>query len=147
MVKVERSALMSFTPEQLLALVQDVARYPEFMPGCIEATVTPIDGARVQAGLRFRFAGLSESFLTENVTTPMNDGSTGLKMQLLRGPFKSLVGEWRFQSLGPGACKVSLTVELNWGVLSLGRLLAPQLDRAIGTVMQAFKQRACQLYA
>ncbi|MES2883214.1 MAG: type II toxin-antitoxin system RatA family toxin [Pseudomonadota bacterium] len=147
MVRVERSALMAFESWQLLALVQDVARYPEFMPGCIAATVTPMDGERVQAGLRFRFAGLSESFLTENVTTPMHEGSTGLKMQLLQGPFKSLVGEWRFQSLGQGACKVSLTVELDWGVLSLGRLLGPQLDRAISTVMQAFKQRASQLYA
>ena len=137
---------MAFEPLQLLALVQDVARYPEFMPGCIAATVTPIDGERVQAGLCFKFAGLTESFLTENMVTPMPQGSISLNMKLLRGPFKSLVGVWHFQPLGQGACKVSLIVELDWGLLSFGRLLGPQLDRAIGTVMQAFTQRAGQIY-
>ncbi len=145
MVRVERSALMGYPPAQLLALVQDVARYPEFMPGCVGATVELVEGARMQAGLRFKFAGLTESFLTENIVAASAEGHLALQMRLLRGPFKSLLGEWRFQPLGDAACKVSLSVDLDWGA-SLGRLLAPQLDRAVGGVMQAFKQRAQQLH-
>ncbi|MES2681942.1 MAG: type II toxin-antitoxin system RatA family toxin [Pseudomonadota bacterium] len=146
MVKVERSALMAFTPEQLLALVQDVARYPEYMPGCVGASVQAMEDSRVQAGLQFKFAGLTESFLTENTVMPLAEGHLSLQMRLLRGPFKSLVGQWQFQPLGQGACKVSLSVQLDWGTLSLGRLLAPQLDRAVGHVMQAFKQQAGAVY-
>jgi len=151
MVKVERSALMAFAPEQLLALVEDVMRYPEFMPGCVEASVQNADGVRVEAGLRFRFAGITESFLTENVVGQSSSGEFTLKMRLLRGPFKSLTGEWRFQTLGDAsaaspACKVSLVITLDWGVWSLGRLLSPQLDRAVSNVMQAFKLRATQIY-
>lgn len=151
MVKVERSALMAFAPEQLLALVEDVMRYPEFMPGCVEASVQNADGVRVQAGLRFKFAGITESFLTENVVGQSSNGDATLQMRLLRGPFKSLTGEWRFQALGEvseasQACKVSLVITLDWGAWSLGRLLSPQLDRAVGNVMQAFKLRATQIY-
>ena len=145
MVKVERSALMRYAPAQLLALVQDVGRYPEFMPGCVGAVVESVDGARTQAGLRFKFAGLTESFLTENTVMPTAETHLVLQMRLLRGPFKSLVGEWRFQALGDEACKVSLSIDLDWGA-SLGRLLSPQLDRAVGSVMQAFKERAQQIY-
>jgi len=151
MVKVERSALMAFAPEQLLALVEDVMRYPEFMPGCVEASVQKVSGARVEAGLSFKFAGITESFLTENVAGRSSSGDITLQMRLLRGPFKSLTGEWRFQALGEPsaaqqACKVSLIITLDWGVWSMGRLLSPQLDRAVGNVMQAFKARATQIY-
>ncbi len=146
MVRVERSALMAFAPIQLLSLVQDVVRYPEFMPGCIDATVEQVDGARMQAGLRFKFAGFTESFLTENLVLPTIENDLILQMRLLRGPFKSLAGEWRFQKLAEQACKVSLTVDLDWGVLTLGRLLTPQLDRAVDNVMQAFRQRAARIY-
>jgi len=142
MTRVERSALLAFTPAQLFALVQDVTRYPEFLPGCVAAQVEQVDGPRTLASLRFRFAGMSESFATENLAVQTSDGLHLLQMRLLKGPFKSLLGEWRFQPLGDTACKVSLTVDLEWGALSLGRLLAPQLERAIGNVMQAFKQRA-----
>ena len=146
MTRVERSALMPFAPAQLLALVQDVARYPEFMPGCVAATIEAAEGDLIRAGLSFRLAGLTESFITENRTLAADDGSRSVQMRLVRGPFKSLVGQWRFQPLGEAACKVSLTVDLDWGAWSLGRLLMPQLDRAIGNVMQAFKSRAEQSY-
>lgn len=147
MVCLERSALMPFTPAQLLALVQDVPSYPNYMPGCVAALVESDDGLRTQAGLRFKFAGIAESFTTENTVLMHPQGDCALQMRLLRGPFKSLVGQWRFQPLGDAGCKVSLSVQLDWGAWSLGRLLAPQLNRAVGNVMQAFKQRADQLYA
>ncbi|POF59016.1 ubiquinone-binding protein, partial [Vibrio vulnificus] len=34
MKQVTRSALVSFSAEQMYALVNDVAKYPEFLPGC-----------------------------------------------------------------------------------------------------------------
>ncbi len=146
MVRVERSALMRFAPSQLLALVQDVARYPQYMPGCVGASVSASQGARTEAGLQFRFAGITESFLTENTLVQGADDLQSLQVRLLRGPFKSLSGEWRFQPLGPEACKVSLSVQLDWGTWSLGRLLSPQLEQAVNKVMQAFKSRADHLY-
>ena len=146
MVRLERSALMPFTPVQLLALVQDVVRYPDYMPGCVAAVVESSDGVQTQAGLRFKFAGITESFTTANTVITHPQGDCQLEMRLLRGPFKSLAGQWHFQRLGDQGCKASLSVQLDWGSWSLGRLLAPQLDRAVANVMQAFKQRAEQLY-
>ncbi len=34
MKQVSRSALVSFSAEQMFNLVNDVAKYPEFLPGC-----------------------------------------------------------------------------------------------------------------
>jgi len=148
MVQVERSALLGFTPAQLLALVQDIERYPEFLPACTGARIESGADARgaQRAGLQFRFAGLTEEFLTANQLRTENDDVAVLDMRLLKGPFKALQGQWRFQPLGESACKVSLQVRLDWSGWSLARLFTPQLERAIQNVMQAFKQRAEQLY-
>jgi ribosome-associated toxin RatA of RatAB toxin-antitoxin module len=147
MVRVERSALMPYTPAQLLALVQDVSRYPDYLPGCVGASVQSHDGNCMRAELRFRFAGLTESFLTENTLLPAETAAPQcLQMRLLRGPFKSLSGEWRFQPLGDTACKVSLMVALDWGAFSPGRLLTPHMARAVDDIMRAFKDRAATLH-
>ncbi len=36
---VERSAIVTYTPAQMFALVNDVARYPEFLPWCVGARI------------------------------------------------------------------------------------------------------------
>lgn len=144
MQQVERSALVPFKAKQMLALVEDIARYPDFVPGCLEATVEHA-GEPVRASLAFRFAGLTERFATENRRT-VADGVATLELRLLSGPFKQLSGAWRFQALGEAGCKITLRVAMDWGRFALGRLLAGQLDRSVGEVMQAFRQRAETLY-
>lgn len=146
MARVERSALLAFDPAQLLALVEDVERYPEFLPGCSSALIEQREGETVRARLGFRIKGLSDSFATENLTVTSEDGVRSLRMRLVQGPFKRLSGEWRFQPLGEGASKASLAVELEFGVLALERLFGKQMDQAVGNVIAAFKARAEALY-
>lgn len=146
MARVERSALLAFDASRLLALVEDVERYPEFLPGCTAATVEQRDGACVRARLGFRIKGLADSFATENQTSLGDDGIHRLRMRLLQGPFRSLSGEWRFQPLGEGACKVSLAVDLDFGVRALEALFGKQLDQAVTGVIAAFKARAEALH-
>lgn len=146
MIHLERSALLPHSPEQLLALVQDVARYPEFVPGCIGAVVEKAGLESSRASLQFKLAGLTESFLTENTLRNEADAGQVLEMRLLCGPFKSLAGQWSIQPLGTAGSKVTLSVSLDLGAWSLGRLLVPQMERTVVAVMQAFKQRAAVLY-
>ena len=146
MIHLERSALLPQMPEQLLALVQDVGRYPEFVPNCTGASVNHVDADRSHASLQFSMAGLTESFLTENIVHGDADTSFVLDMRLLRGPFKSLSGRWLIRPLGREGCKVSLTVTVDLGAWSLGRLLVPQMERTMSSVMQAFQQRALALH-
>ena len=39
MKQIRRSALVAASPERMFALINDVARYPEFVPGCTAAQV------------------------------------------------------------------------------------------------------------
>lgn len=146
MARVERSALLAFQPAQLLALVQDVARYPEFLPGCISASIEAGEGELVRARLGFRIKGLSDSFATENQVLIGEDGVHGLRMRLVQGPFRRLSGEWRFLPLGEGASKVSLAVDLDFGPRALESLFGSQMEQAVAGVIAAFKTRAEALY-
>ena len=146
MARVERTALLAFDAAQMLALVQDVAHYPQFLPGCTSAVVENSEGAFVRARLGFRVKGLSDQFATENETSAQEDGSLFLKVRLLEGPFKRLDGEWRFLPLAERACKISLVVELDFGLRALELLLGSQMERAVSGVIDAFKMRAEALY-
>lgn len=146
MARVERSALLAFDPAQLLALVEDVERYPEFLPGCTSAVVEQRDGERVRARLGFRIKGLSDSFATENEARDEGDGVRRLRMRLVRGPFRRLDGEWCFQPLGAGASKASLAVDLDFGPRALESLFGKQMDQAVAGVIAAFKARAEAIY-
>ena len=145
MQQLERTALMPHTADQLMALIGDVARYPEFLPNCLSAQVEQ-GSEPVRASLSFRLAGLTESFATENRASTADDGALLLDMRLLRGPFKSLSGQWRLQALGDAACKVSLAVQIDWGALPLGRLFSGQVERSVHEIIQAFRRRAETLY-
>ncbi len=49
---VERSALVTYTPSQMFALVNDIARYPEFLPWCVGARVEEVSAAERVATLK-----------------------------------------------------------------------------------------------
>lgn len=142
MPKLERSALLTFSADELYRLVGDVESYPQFLPGCVSAQVESADETLVRARLGFRVKGLSDSFATEN---RMEQGSR-IHMKLLEGPFKQLSGAWEFQPLAERACKVTLRISLEFGNRMLESTLAPLINSAIGSVMDAFRKRAESVY-
>lgn len=142
MRKLERSALLTFSADELYRLVADIESYPQFLPGCVSARVESADEKFVRARVGFRMKGLSDSFATENQMEP----GARIHMKLLEGPFKQLIGSWEFQPLAERACKVTLRISLEFGNRMLEGTLAPLINSAIGSVMDAFKQRAEAVY-
>ncbi|MEK6163523.1 SRPBCC family protein [Vibrio cholerae] len=62
MKQVSRSALVSFSAEQMFHLVNDVARYPEFLPGCSGSCVLEQSEAHMVASVDVSKAGISKTF-------------------------------------------------------------------------------------
>src|ERR1700692_81686 len=93
---VERSALVTFTAAQMFALVNDVARYPEFLPWCVGARVEDVSAVERVAALKVARGVLQTEFTTRN--TLQQDAQ--IHMKLMHGPFRDLVGEWRFEPIG-----------------------------------------------
>lgn len=140
--KVERSALVNYSAQQMFDLINDIEAYPQFMEGCVGAKILARGDNWVEARLDLSKAGVQQSFVTRNQLQP----PLCMTLQLVDGPFKSLAGAWRFTPLGEAACKVAFSLEFELQNRLLG-LAVGKLFEAVSTKqVDALCLRAKQIY-
>ncbi len=137
MPELSRVALLPFAQERVYALVNDVERYPEFVPGCQAVEVLSREAGVIVATVHARAKGISESFTTRNLLLPPER----IELALENGPFRTLSGAWHITALGAEGCKVALHLDYELAGL-LGRTLKPLMSKAADTVVDAFVARA-----
>ena len=145
MKNVNKSVLIWYSPEEMFTLVTDVARYPEFLPWCDQARVLEqaSDGVVAQVGISM--GGIRQSFVTRNTHEP----GRRVQMQLVKGPFSRLNGDWHFSPVGQGeerAARVTLQLDYGFSSTALAAVVGPVFDRIASTLMDAFVKRAEQVY-
>ncbi|WP_312600289.1 type II toxin-antitoxin system RatA family toxin [Pseudomonas luteola] len=139
---IQRSALLPYPASALYALVNDVERYPEFLPWCSSAQILEQGENEMRAGLTVAKGGLSQQFTTRNTLTP----DQCIVMDLEKGPFSQLHGVWQFKALGEKACKISLDLSFEYQGALIRATLGPLFNQAANTMVDVFCQRAKQLY-
>ena len=80
MREIRRSALVPATTRRMFELINDVAAYPEFVPGCSAASVLEKTPSFLRARLTVGSGLLKTSFVTRNTLTP----DSHIRMQLDR---------------------------------------------------------------
>jgi len=142
MPQVTRSALVPFSAEQMFTLVNDVASYPNFLPGCSGSRVLESSDSAMVASVDVSKAGISKTFTTSN---ELEEGRKIL-MQLVDGPFKSLQGGWEFIPLDEAACKVELKLEFEFTSKLVEMAFGKVFNELTSNMVNAFTQRAKQVY-
>lgn len=142
MTVIQRSALVRVPAATMYDLVNDIDRYPEFLPWCRSSRVFSRSDDAVEAELEIARAGFHKSFATRNLLRPGEE----IRMSLLRGPFNSLEGVWTFQALREDASKIALDLsfELSGSLASLA--FGAVFNQICDTMVNAFSDRAKQLY-
>ena len=142
MPQVNRSALVMFSAQQMYDLVNDVASYPQFLPGCVGARVVSHQDNVMVASVDVSKAGIKKTFTTRNTLLE----NQRVDMQLVVGPFKLLQGGWSFLALDDNACKVSLDLEFEFdnklAELAFGKIF----KELAGNMVAAFSERAKRVY-
>jgi ribosome-associated toxin RatA of RatAB toxin-antitoxin module len=142
MATIHRSALISFSDQQIYALINDIAAYPDFLEGCVGAEVLQQDDKIIEARLDLAKAGLRYSFTTRNQLTPYHS----ISMALVEGPFSTFSGQWTIKALNESACKVDLEIRFSLKN-SLMSMAAEKLFNPLGNnLVDAIVKRAYQLY-
>lgn len=137
MPRVQRTALLPFPAADVFAIVNDVSRYPEFLPWCSAATVIEENAEEVVAALSLSASGITETFTTRNRLTPCEK----IDMELVSGPFRELTGGWTFVRLGDDeGCRVEL--DLSFQFTGVKSLLGAVFNRAADKMVDAFCARA-----
>ncbi|KRW58613.1 type II toxin-antitoxin system RatA family toxin [Pseudomonas sp. TTU2014-080ASC] len=139
---IQRSALLPYPAQALFDLVNDVARYPEFLPWCSASEILESSDTHMRASLEVAKGGLSQRFVTANVLEP----GKSIQLNLAEGPFTQLNGMWEFKALGEKACKISLDLTFDYAGPLVRATLGPLFNQAANTMVDAFCQRAKQLY-
>ena len=140
MPRVQRTALLPYPAADVFAIVNDVARYPEFLPWCSHAEVLEETAGEMLAALSLSARGVKETFTTRNLLTPFEK----IEMVLVTGPFRELSGCWTFRALGDDeGCRVALDLEFQ--LQGMKSLLGTVFRRAADQMVESFCRRANQL--
>ncbi|CAB1276466.1 type II toxin-antitoxin system RatA family toxin [Candidatus Nitrosacidococcus tergens] len=143
MTKIDRSALVPYTPAEMYALVNDIEAYSQFLPWCRSTQVYSRDEEHVRASIEIAKGPIHKSFTTHN---KLEQDKT-ITMQLVEGPFSHLEGTWRFNPIGENqGCRVSLTMEFEFSSKMIGLALGPIFNEITSTMVDAFCNRARNYY-
>ena len=142
MTAISKSALVPYSPAEMFALVDDIERYPEFLPWCSAARVLSRSDDEVRATLALSKSGVDKSFTTCN----RNQKNKMIEMRLEEGPFKLLQGYWRFTPLGEDGCKVSLDLEFEFASRVLDMVVGPVFSQVANSLVDSFQKRAVDVY-
>ncbi|WP_237067167.1 type II toxin-antitoxin system RatA family toxin [Microbulbifer guangxiensis] len=142
MTQIERSALVMHSAERMFDLVNDVAQYPQFLPGCRGAEVLYSDEQTLEARLDLSRAGIRQSFVTRNrLQRP-----SSMELELVDGPFSDFSGRWEFKPLGEEACKVQFSLSFSIRnplmAAAAGKLFSELANQMVG----AMSARADAIY-
>lgn len=143
MREVKRSALVSYTAEQMFALVEDIERYPQFLPWVAAAQLLERTPQEVVGRLEMHRAGMREIVTTRNVLTPPRE----ITLALVAGPFKTLEGRWTFEPIGADrGTRVSLSIRFEFANSMLNLLLSRSFEKSCNELVDAFVARARAVY-
>jgi ribosome-associated toxin RatA of RatAB toxin-antitoxin module len=139
---VERSALVTFTPAQMYALVSDVARYPEFLPWCVSAQVEQVSPTEALAAVKVAKGVVHMQFTTRNSLRP----DAEILMQLAEGPFSRLTGRWNFEAVGERGSRVLFRIDFEFKSRMMAAAFNPMFRSVCDSIVDAFVQRAQIIY-
>jgi ribosome-associated toxin RatA of RatAB toxin-antitoxin module len=138
MREVKRSALIAESPARMYALVNEIERYPEFVPWCTAARVDARKEGEVVATLTIKRGPVKSEFTTRNLL----EADKRVLMQFVSGPFRVLEGLWTFTALGDLGCRVELEMRFEFANRLTNALFAPLFEDTAGSLVDAFVNRA-----
>lgn len=142
MTSVKKSREVNYSCEQMFALVDNVEQYAEFIPYCTESIVHFRNPEEVQATLVIAVAGFTKSFTTRNHLK----ANKMIEIRLVDGPFSHLEGFWRFDPVENGKCSISFDLEFEFAGYLVSQLIGPVFEQVANKMVDAFCDRATQLY-
>ncbi len=142
MTTISRSALVMHSAHDMYLLVNDIERYPEFLPGCVGAKVLSLDEHEILASLKLAKIGLSTEFTTRNQL--QKDRSIVLSLE--KGPFAQLDGRWDFEPLSDQACKIRFHLNFSTGSKLASIAINGLFKQLAVSMVDSFTQRADRIY-
>ena len=141
MPQISRTALVPYSAEQMYQLVNDVQSYPQFLPGCTGSRILESTPGQMTAAVDVSKAGISKTFTTRNQLT----SNQSILMNLVDGPFKKLIGGWKFTPLSQEACRIEFHLDFEFTNKLIELAFGRVFKELAANMVQAFTVRAVEV--
>jgi len=133
---------LPYSAEQMFDLVADVDRYAEFLPWVIATRIRSNSDTEMVADMVVGFKSLRESF-TSRVTKLR---PREIAVHYVDGPLSDLDNVWTFRALDESTCEIDFHVEFTFKNRLFEKIAGQYFDKAFRKMVEAFENRAAQLY-
>jgi ribosome-associated toxin RatA of RatAB toxin-antitoxin module len=140
--EIRRSALVTFSPEQMFDLVIDVERYPQFLPWVSGARLHEKSERALLASMEMQRSGVRERFSTRNTF----ERPSFMTLEMVEGPFRVLEGRWSFAPIGTAGTRVELEMRFEFANPVISMLFGKAFEQSCNTLIDAFIVRARETY-
>ncbi|HEY2630016.1 MAG TPA: type II toxin-antitoxin system RatA family toxin [Usitatibacter sp.] len=138
MTTVLKSVLVPHSAATMFALVDDVERYPEFLPWCPSTQLIERTEEVTRARIDIGYHGVKSHISTVN----RKQAPEQMDLALVDGPFENFRGQWRFVPLGDAGCRVELSIDYSLSGSAINVVLRPVLANVLETLVDRFVARA-----
>jgi ribosome-associated toxin RatA of RatAB toxin-antitoxin module len=138
MPTVRKSVHVQRSAQAMFALVDDVERYPEFLPWCSRTVVHERTPEITRASIDIDYHGLASRISTRN----RKQAPGRMDLEFVEGPFDKFKGRWRFTPLGDAGCRVEFALDYTFSSAAMDALLGPVFGHIMETLVDRFVERA-----
>ena len=137
---------ISCSKENLIKMVLDIEKYPEFVPWCLDGKIhTNVD--KVQTVEIIADLTIGKSFFKETYKSFViyDKSSDSIHVTNMGGPLKHLENKWFFKQKGENS-EVEFHVDFELKNKILNMLMIKSFDIGLKKIADAFEKRAIELF-
>jgi coenzyme Q-binding protein COQ10 len=142
MAKAERSIVIAAPPEKVLAVIEDFAKYPEFLPEVKKTEVTPGPGGTKDVTYTIDIKARTITYTLRHVSKPPSQSIwTFVRGEMMKGND----GAWILKP-APGGTEATYRIDLKLGALVPGFIEKMLAEQNLPGLLQNFKKRTEALH-
>ena len=154
MFQFNKNKILNHSAKQMLDLVMDIEKYPLFLPWCKETKIIKtINEQHLQALMIVNFKGISQKYISDVKSSYSNiDGIDyfAIDVTAIEGPFKKLNNHWKIKDINNNPkstnCEISFFIDFEFNSLLLQKMIGLVFGIASEKMINAFEQRALDIY-
>ena len=132
--------------EDLIKMVLDIERYPEFVPWCLNGKIHSKndkgDKVEITADLKIGISFFNETYKSFVIYEKSSDS---IHVTNINGPLKHLENKWYFKEKGENS-EVNFHVDFELKNKILNMLMIKSFDIGLKKIADAFEKRAVELF-
>ena len=138
--------IISCKKNQLIEMVLDIEKYPEFVPWCIEGKIydknESEDLISFNGDLKVGKSFLNETFFSQVIYYKEKDK---IIVTNLDGPLKHLKNEWAFKEVN-NATQLNFFIDFELKNPILNSIMKKSFELGLNKIAKSFEERAIKLY-